>query len=97
MVSLKQQQPPPSSQQQAKDTDRIDASQKFYNTLRQVTKDKEMMGRDNREAQFRYAPTNNSMATSVEDVFMPKDNTVIPEDGEMNELTMSWRSSNDSA
>ena len=30
MASLKQQQPPPSSQQQAKDTDRIDASQKFY-------------------------------------------------------------------
>ena len=30
MASLKQQQPPPSSQQQAKDTERIDASQKFY-------------------------------------------------------------------
>ena len=50
MASLKQQQPPPSSQQQAKDIDRIDASQKFYsgdyNTIRQVAKDKEIMGRD---------------------------------------------------
>ena len=25
------------------------------------------------------------MATSLDDVFMPKDNTVIPEDGEINE------------
>ena len=33
-----------------------------------------------------YAPTSNSMATSVEDAFMPKDNTVTPEDGEMNEI-----------
>ena len=74
MASLKQQQPPPSSQQQAKDTDSIDASQKFYsgdyNTIHQVAKDKEIMGRDNRE----------------DDVFMPKDNTVILEDGEMNEI-----------
>ena len=40
MASLKQQQPLPSSQQQAKDTDRIDASQKFYsgdcNTIRRA-------------------------------------------------------------
>ena len=74
MASLKQQQPPPSSQQQAKDTDMIDASQKFYsgdyNTIHQVAKDKEIMGRDNRE----------------DDVFMPKDYTVILEDGEMNEI-----------
>ena len=90
MASLKQQQPSPSSQQQAKDTDRIDASQKFYsgdyNTIHQVTKDKEIMGRDNHEARFHYAHTNNSMATSQEDVFMPKDSTVILEDGEMNEV-----------
>ena len=74
MASLKQQQPPPSSQQQAKDTDRIDASQKFYsgdyNTIHQVAKDKEIVGRDN--------PDN--------DVFMPRDNTVILEDGGMNEI-----------
>ena len=74
MASLEQQQPPPSSQQQAKDTDSIDASQKFYsgdyNTIHQVAKDKEIMGRDNRE----------------DYVFMPKDNTVILEDGEMNEI-----------
>ena len=65
MASHKQQQPLPPLQQQAKDTDRIDASQKFYSrdyntwlppSWRQVTKDKEMMGRDNREAQFHYAP-----------------------------------------
>ena len=47
MASLKQQQPPPSPQQQAKDTDRIDASQKFYsgdyNTILQVAKDRERM------------------------------------------------------
>ena len=76
MASLKQQQPPPSSQQQAKDTDRFDASQNFYsgdyNTIRQVAKDKEIMGRDNRE----------------DDMFMPKDNTVILEDGEMNEIDL---------
>ena len=69
MTSRKQQQPPPPpSQQQAKDTDRIDASQKFYSgdyntrlppAQRQVTKDKEMMGRDNREARFHYAPNPN--------------------------------------
>ena len=47
-----------------------------------------MMGRDNREARFHYAPTSNSIATSVDDVFMPKDNTVIPEDGEMNEIDL---------
>ena len=74
MASLKQQQPPPSSQQQAKDTDRIDASKKFYsgdyNTIHQVAKDKEIVGRDN--------PAN--------DVFMPRDNTVILEDGGMNEI-----------
>ena len=74
MASLKQQQPPPSSQQQAKDTDRIDASQKFYsgdyNTILQVAKDKEIMGGDNRE----------------DDVFIPKDNTIILEDSEMNEI-----------
>ena len=38
MANLKQQQPPPSSQQQAKDTERIYASQQFYsgdyNTIR---------------------------------------------------------------
>ena len=60
MASCKQQQPPPPSQQQAKDIDRINASQKFYsgdyNTIHQVTKHKEMMGRDNHEAQFHYAP-----------------------------------------
>ena len=81
MASLKQQQPPPSSQQQAKDTDRIDASQKFYsgdyNTIHQVTKDKEIMGRDNCE----------------DDVFLPKDNTVILEDGEMNEIDRELNSS----
>ena len=74
MASLEQQQPPPSSQQQAKDTNSIDASQKFYsgdyNTIHQVAKDKEIMGRDNRE----------------DDLSMPKDNTVILEDGEMNEI-----------
>ena len=74
MANLKQQQPPPSSQQQAKDTDRIDAGQKFYsgdyNTIHQVVKDKEILGRDNRE----------------DDVFMPKDYTVILEDGKMNEI-----------
>ena len=74
MASLKQQQPPPSSQQQAKDTDSIDASQGFYsedyNTIHQVAKDKEIMGRDNCE----------------DDVSMPKNNTVILEDGEMNEI-----------
>ena len=90
MVSLKQQQPPLSSQQQAKDADRIDASQKFYsgdyNTICQVTKDKEIMGRDNHEARFHCAHTSNSMATSQDDVFMLKDNTVILEDGEMNEI-----------
>ena len=52
----------------------IDASQKFYsgdyNTIHQVAKDKEIMGRDNRE----------------DDVSIPKDNTVILEDGEMNEI-----------
>ena len=36
----------------------------------QVAKDKEIMDRDNHE----------------DDVFMPKDNTVILEDGEMNEI-----------
>ena len=55
-------------------TDRIDASQKFYsgdyNTIHQVAKDKEIMGRDKRE----------------DDVFTPKVNTVILEDGEMNEI-----------
>ena len=74
MASLKQQQPPPPSQQQAKDTDRIDASQKFYsgdyNTILQVAKDKEIMGGDNRE----------------DDVFIPKDNTIFLEDSEMNEI-----------
>ena len=74
MASLKQQQPPPSPQQQAKDTDRIDASQKFYsgdyNTIHQVAKDKVIMGRDNHE----------------DDVFIPKDNTIILEDSEMNEI-----------
>ena len=74
MANLKQRQPPPSSQQQAKDTDRIDASQKFYsgdyNKIHQVAKDKEIMGRDNHD----------------DDVFMPKDNTVILEDGGMNEF-----------
>ena len=73
MASLKQQQPPPLSQQQAKDTDSIDANQKFYsgdyNTIHQVAKDKEIMGRDNRD-----------------DVFIPKDNTVILEDGGINEI-----------
>ena len=52
----------------------INASQKFYsgdyNTIHQVVKDKEIMGRDNHE----------------DDVSMPKDNTVILEDGEMNEI-----------
>ena len=90
MASLKQQQPPPSSQEQTKDTDRIDASQKFYfgdyNTIHQVTKDKEIMGRDNCEERFHYAHTSNSMATSHDDVLMPKDNTVILEDGETNEI-----------
>ena len=43
------------------------------------------MGRDNHEAWFHYAETSNSMATSQDDVFMPKDSTVILEDGEMNE------------
>ena len=74
MASLKQQQPPPSPQQQAKDTDRIDASQKFYsgdyNTIHRVAKDKEIMGRDNRE----------------DDEFIPKDKTVILEDSKMNEI-----------
>ena len=90
MASLKQQQPPLSSQQQAKDTDRVDASQKFYsgdyNTVRQIAKDKKIMGRNNRETQFHYAHISNSMATSQDDVFMPKDSTVILEDGEMNEI-----------
>ena len=94
-----------------------------------------MMGRDNREARFHYAPnpkrikqlativvpvigsrtagksttataaeqhsrnvsqgtaqgrdnahTSNAMATSLDDVLMPKDNTVIPEDGVMDEI-----------
>ena len=89
MVSLKHKQPPPSSQQQAKDTDRIDASQKFYsgdyNTICQVAKDKEIMGRDNHEARFHCAHASNSKATSQDDVFMLKNNTVILEDGEMNE------------
>ena len=88
MASRKQQQPPPPSQQQPKDTDRIDVNQKLYsgdyNTIRQVTKNKEMMGKDNCEARFHYAHTSNSMATSLNDVFMPKDNTVVPEDGEIN-------------
>ena len=42
------------------------------------------MGRDNYEARFHCAHTSNSMATSQDDVFMPKDNTVILEDGKMN-------------
>ena len=74
LASLKWQQPLPSSQQQAKDIDMIDASQKFYsgdyNIIHQVAKDKENMGRDNRD----------------DDVFMPKDNKVILEDGGMNEI-----------
>ena len=90
MASLKQQQPLLSSQQQAKDTERIDASQKFYSgdyhTIHQVAKDREIMGRDNREAQFHYAHTSNSIATSQDDLFVPKNNTVILEDGEMNEI-----------
>ena len=44
------------------------------------------MSRNNREARFHYAHTSNSMATSQDDVFMPKDSTVILEDGEMNEI-----------
>ena len=76
MDSHKQQQPLLPSQPQAKDTDRIDASQKFYsgnyNTIHQVAKDKEMMGRDSCEAQFHYAHTSNSTATSLDDVFMSK-------------------------
>ena len=69
MTSHKQQQPPPPSQQQAKDTDRIDASQKFYSgdyntqlppTRHEVTKGK-MMGRNNCEAQFHYAPNPNKI------------------------------------
>ena len=73
MASCKQQQSLLPSQQQAKYTDRIDASQKFYSG-------------DNHEARFHYAHTSNAMATSLDDVFMPKDNTVILEDGEMNEI-----------
>ena len=57
-----------------------------YNTVHQIAKDKEIMERDNREAWFHYAHTSNSMATSQDDVFMPKDSTVILEDGEMNEI-----------
>ena len=52
----------------------IDASQKFYsgdyNIIHQVAKDKENMGRDNCD----------------DDVFMPKDNKVILENGGINEI-----------
>ena len=44
------------------------------------------MGRDNYEARFHCAHISNSMATSQDDVFIPKDNTVILEDGKMNEI-----------
>ena len=64
LTSGKQQQSPLPSQQQAKDTDRIEASQKFYSggyntrlppTQHQVTNDKEIMSGDNCEAWFHYA------------------------------------------
>ena len=45
-----------------------------------------MMGRDNREVRFHYVHASNSVATSLDDVFMPKDNAVIPGDGETNEI-----------
>ena len=43
-------------------------------------------GQGQRKAWFHYAHTSSSMATSQDDVFMLKDNTVILEDGEMNEI-----------
>ena len=45
-----------------------------------------MMGKDNREPRFHCAHTSNSMTTSLDDVFITKDNTVILEDGEMNKI-----------
>ena len=67
MTSRKQPVQPP-SQQQSKETERIDASQKFYSgdyngrlpqSQRQVNRDKDVVGRDSRETRFHYAPNPN--------------------------------------
>ena len=49
------------------------------------------MGKDNCEARFHYVHTSNSMGTSLDDVFMPKDNTVVPEDDEINEIDCEFK------
>ena len=72
MTSCKQQQPLPPSQQQAKDTDRIDASQKFYifwrlqHTASTTTVlGHQGQGRDNHEARFHCAPNPRQDQTAI--------------------------------
>lgn len=68
ITTSRRQQITPPIQQQTKETERVEAGQKFYTgdynarappPQRQVTRDKDAAGRESREARFHYAPNPN--------------------------------------